>query len=144
MLLGAKAPRSTSFTNADGAVAMFRRRVKVKRAVESIKRIPPGRQYYIGPARHTWVPYIRNTIFPPPPYTVHCTLLLVRITISCIVDFWVNYTLFARRRRILPMEIILPNTRRGGKKKNNHAIIVSHARVKRFSGNSYQIMFSII
>lgn len=75
---------------------MFRRRVK--RAAESIKRIPPGRQYYIGPARRASCVYIRNTIFPPYTTTTgYCTLLLVRITISCTFDLWVNYTIFARR-----------------------------------------------
>lgn len=57
-----------------GAITMFRRRVK--RAAESIKRIPPGRQYYIGPARRASCVYIRNTIFPPytilPLATAHC------------------------------------------------------------------------
>jgi len=41
---------------------MFRRRVK--RAAESIKRIPPGRQYYIGPARRASCVYTEYDLSP--------------------------------------------------------------------------------
>lgn len=93
---------------------MFRRRVK--RAAESIKRIPPGRQYYIGPARRVSCVYTEYDLSPLHyTITVYCTLLLVRITISCTFDLWVNYTIFATRH---PANGIIPYTTRDKEKYN--------------------------